>query len=39
MPTTIFIDADGRVVEHIGGMMSEEQLRDYIARLFGVGDA
>jgi thiol-disulfide isomerase/thioredoxin len=39
MPTTIFIDADGRVVEHVGGMMSEEQLRDYIARLFGVGDA
>jgi cytochrome c-type biogenesis protein len=39
MPTTIFIDADGRVVEHIGGMMSEGQLRDNIARLFGVGDA
>lgn len=39
MPTTVFIDADGRVVEHIGGMLSESQLRDYISRLFGVGDA
>jgi len=39
MPTTIFIDANGRVVESVGGMMSEGQLRDYIARLFGVGDA
>lgn len=39
MPTTIFIDADGRVVEHVGGMLSESQLRDYISRLFGVGDA
>jgi thiol-disulfide isomerase/thioredoxin len=35
MPTTIFIDADGQVVEHVGGMLSEDQLRDYIARLFG----
>ncbi|MGH2701286.1 MAG: TlpA family protein disulfide reductase [Actinomycetota bacterium] len=39
MPTTIFIDVDGRVVESVGGMLSEGQLRDYIARLFGVGDA
>jgi len=39
MPTTVFIDADGRVVEHIGGMLSASQLRDYISRLFGVGDA
>lgn len=39
MPTTIFIDANGRVVENVGGMLSEGQLRDYIARLFGVGDA
>jgi len=39
MPTTIFIDANGRVVENVGGMLSEAQLRDYIARLFGVGDA
>ncbi len=39
MPTTIFVDADGRVVEHIGGMLSEGQLREYIDRLFGVGDA
>ncbi len=39
MPTTIFIDANGRVVESVGGMLSEGQLRDYIARLFGVGDA
>ena len=39
MPTTIFIDANGLVVENVGGMLSEGQLRDYIARLFGVGDA
>lgn len=39
MPTTIFIDADGRVVEHVGGMLSESQLRDYLSELFGVGDA
>lgn len=39
MPTTIFIDADGKVVEHVGGMLSESQLRDYISRLFGVGNA
>jgi thiol-disulfide isomerase/thioredoxin len=39
MPTTVFIDADGRVVEHIGGMLSESQLRDNVSRLFGVGDA
>jgi thiol-disulfide isomerase/thioredoxin len=39
MPTTVFIDADGRVVERVGGMLSESQLRDFIGRLFGVGDA
>jgi cytochrome c-type biogenesis protein len=39
MPTTIFIDADGRVVEHVGAMLSESQLRDHLSRLFGVGDA
>lgn len=39
MPTTVFIDADGRVVEQVGGMLTESQLRDYIGRLFGVGDA
>lgn len=39
MPTTVFIDADGRVVERIGGMLSESQLRELIGRLFGVGDA
>ena len=39
MPTTVFIDAEGRVVEHIGGMLSESQLRGYVGRLFGVGDA
>lgn len=39
MPTTVFIDADGRLVEHVGGMLTESQLLDYISRLFGVGDA
>lgn len=39
MPTTVFIDAEGRVVERIGGMLSESQLRDLISRLFGVDDA
>jgi hypothetical protein len=39
MPTTVFIDADGRVVEQVGGMLSESQLRDLISQLFGVRDA
>lgn len=39
MPTTVFIDADGRVVEHVGGMLTEPQLRERLSRLFGVGDA
>ncbi len=37
MPTTVFIDARGRVVDHVGGMLTEAQLRDRIRRLFGVG--
>jgi hypothetical protein len=39
LPTTVFIDADGRVVERVGGMLSESQLRDLINQLFGVRDA
>lgn len=38
MPTTVFIDEDGRVVERVGGMLSESQLRDLIGGLFGVDD-
>ncbi len=36
MPTTAFIDADGTVVEVVTGQLTEEQLRDFIARSFGV---
>jgi len=36
MPTTAFIDADGKVVEVVGGQLSEEQLRERILKLFGV---
>lgn len=39
MPTTIFIDGRGRVVQRIGGMLSETQLRGYIHRYLGVRDA
>jgi cytochrome c biogenesis protein CcmG/thiol:disulfide interchange protein DsbE len=36
MPTTAFIDADGKVVEVVGGQLSEDQLRERILNLFGV---
>jgi cytochrome c biogenesis protein CcmG/thiol:disulfide interchange protein DsbE len=36
MPTTAFIDADGKVVEVVGGQLSEDQLRERILKLFGV---
>jgi cytochrome c biogenesis protein CcmG, thiol:disulfide interchange protein DsbE len=36
MPTTVFIDADGRVREVVTGQMSEEQLRGKIAEHFAI---
>ncbi len=36
MPTTVFIDAEGRVREVITGQMSESQLRSKIAEHFSV---
>lgn len=36
MPTTLFINEDGEVVERVGGMLEEGQLRDLVERLFGV---
>ncbi len=36
MPTTAFIDADGNVIEVVGGQLSEEQLRERIFELFGI---
>ncbi|GBE23869.1 thiol-disulfide oxidoreductase ResA [bacterium BMS3Bbin02] len=36
MPTTVFIDADGRVREVVTGQMSEEQLRAKIAEHFAI---
>lgn len=36
MPTTAFIDADGKIVEVVGGQLSEEELRERISELFGV---
>lgn len=36
MPTTVFIDAEGRVREVITGQMSEDQLRAKIAEHFSV---
>ncbi len=34
MPTTVFIDGDGRVVDVVTGQLSAEQLREYIERSF-----
>ncbi|MGH2789239.1 MAG: TlpA family protein disulfide reductase [Actinomycetota bacterium] len=36
MPTTVFIDADGNVADTISGQIFEGQLREMIARYFGV---
>jgi cytochrome c biogenesis protein CcmG, thiol:disulfide interchange protein DsbE len=36
MPTTAFIDADGNVVDVVTGQLSEELLREYLDRSFGV---
>lgn len=36
MPTTVFIDGEGNVAEVISGQLSEDQLRERIARYFGV---
>jgi peroxiredoxin len=36
MPTTVFIDAQGRVQEVIAGQMSQDQLRSKIAEHFAI---
>lgn len=36
MPTTVFISAEGRLLERRVGEMSSEELRQTISRLFGV---
>ena len=38
MPTTVFIDARGRVVGQKTGEISEQELRSKLDQLFGVGD-
>jgi thiol-disulfide isomerase/thioredoxin len=37
MPTTVFFDADGHIVEKHGGLLSEQQIRDWFATLSGDG--
>jgi thiol:disulfide interchange protein len=37
MPTTVFIDAEGTVMEIIPGQLSAGLLRDHIRRNFGIG--
>jgi cytochrome c biogenesis protein CcmG, thiol:disulfide interchange protein DsbE len=39
MPTTVFIDADGDVVDVVAGQLSEAQLRERIGSAFGVRSA
>jgi thiol-disulfide isomerase/thioredoxin len=36
MPTTVFLDADGNVVDVHGGTLFEDDLRERISELFGV---
>ncbi len=36
MPTTVFLDTEGKVVEVHSGTLFEDDLRDRIAELFGV---
>ncbi|MBN2622562.1 MAG: hypothetical protein JXA83_04295, partial [Acidimicrobiales bacterium] len=36
MPTTVFIDAGGEVVDVHSGPLTEDELRDRISDLFGV---
>jgi thiol-disulfide isomerase/thioredoxin len=36
MPTTLFIDAQGRVVENVTGPLSERAIRDRVAEHFSV---
>ncbi len=36
MPTTVFIDADGRVADIVVGQLSQTQLAGYVERHFGV---
>lgn len=37
MPTTVFIGADGNIVDVVTGQLNETQLQDYITRSFGTG--
>ena len=37
MPTTVFIDTDGEVVEVHSGPLTEDELRSKLDDLFGVG--
>lgn len=36
MPFTVYIDADGQVVDRHNGPLTEQQLSDHIERLFGI---
>ena len=36
MPTTVFLDADGNVVDVHSGTLFEDDLRERISELFGV---
>ena len=36
MPTTVFISADGRVLESRTGEINSDELRQTISRLFGI---
>jgi cytochrome c biogenesis protein CcmG/thiol:disulfide interchange protein DsbE len=36
MPTTVFVDADGNVVDVVAGQLAEAELRERIASAFGV---
>lgn len=38
MPTTVFVDGDGRVVDTHIGALTETALRARLAQLFGIGD-
>lgn len=37
MPTTVFVSADGDMIERVTGEMTEERLLAALERLFGTG--
>src|SRR5690606_2922543 len=37
MPSTFLVDADGEIVEHHSGALTDGELRDLLRRHFGVG--